>query len=166
MNFFDFYAMFLSVILVFLLGWLLPLSGKSFDVLKLRLDLFPNWFKFIALGWVLLTLALTIIVFYLDEKWEYFLVVNLNFSFFLLLFSKEKEEDEFSEQIRLKAFLYAFITYLTIIILFGAVYGSPSMSEISFVNSNIVLQIFLGVALLSALVYFYVSKYKFSKENK
>jgi len=78
----------------------------------------------------------------------------------MLVFSKEKYEDEFSEQIRIKAFIYAFIS---IVILFGAVNINREISEILFLNSNITLQIFLGISLLYALIYFYVSKYIFSK---
>ncbi len=165
MIFYNFYTIFLSIVMVFLLGWLLPLNGKTFDVLKLRLDLFPSWFKFISGGWILLTLILIVFIFDSNEKWEYFLMVNLNFSFFILFFSKEKDEDEFSEQIRMKAFIYAFISFISIVIMFGAFNGSTMISELSFISSTIVYQVFLGVAWISALVYFYISKYKFSKEN-
>jgi len=78
----------------------------------------------------------------------------------MLVFYKEKYEDEFLEQIRIKAFIYAFIS---IVILFGAVNINREISEILFLNSNITLQIFLGISLLYALIYFYVSKYIFSK---
>lgn len=163
MIFFDYYPIFLSIILIFSLGWLLPVNGKTLDVLKLRLDLFPNWVKFVSVGWILVTLLLVIFVFHSTKRWEYFLTVNLNFSFFLMFFSKEKNEDEFSEQLRMKAFVYAIISFISIVILFGAVNIKQEMSEILFLNSNITVQIFMGISLLSAIINFYVSKYKFSK---
>lgn len=164
MNFFDIYPLFLAVILVFLLGWLLPKSGKTYDVFKLRLDLFPNWFKIIGVAWFIATFFLVLLVLGFKDSGLYFLLVNANFSLFVILFSKEKREDELSEQVRLKAFVYAFISFIGAIIIYGAIKGSSFVTPAVFSGFKFVL-IFMGIALFVSLIYFYITVY-LSKNQK
>jgi hypothetical protein len=164
MNFFDIYPMALTVIFVFLLGWLLPKNGKTYDILKLRLDLFPHWFKWLAVNWLAATVVLILLFLHNIDSWDYFLLTNINFAFFILLFSKQKSEDEFSEYVRLKAFVYAFISFVGVVIIYGALHGSRLVAPVIFSEFIFVL-IFMGIALFLSLIYFYVSVYKFSNKS-
>lgn len=166
MNFFDIYPLFLAVILVFLLGWLLPKSGKTYDVFKLHLDLFPHWFKKMGVAWFIATFLIVLFVLDFKDSGLCFLLANANFSLFVILFSKEKQEDEFSEQVRLKAFVYAFISFVGVIILYGAIKESSLVIPEVFSSFAFVL-IFMGIALFVSLMYFYTTIYlsKNQKEN-
>lgn len=164
MYFFDIYPIILSVVLVFLLGWLIPKKGNGFDLLQVRLDLFPRWFKLASTIWALIAAVLVVFIFRATEGVEYFLVGNLNIALFLFYFSKEKNEDEYSEQLRLKAFFYSFISFVGVLIIVGALEGS-NLSVPSFLGEHIFVQLLLGVALISALSYFHFTLYKSSKEN-
>jgi len=166
MHFFDIFALILSILFVFLFGWLVPKTGKTHDIFKMQLDLFPVWFKFVSIIWILITVLLTIFVFRQVEKWAYFLVVNLNFASFIFFFSKDKVEDEYSEQLRLKAFYYAFISFAVFSIMYGAIKGSH-LEIPEFFGEYLFVQIFLGVALLTTIFYYYITKYKlFNKVGK
>ncbi|QGY45979.1 hypothetical protein GM418_20590 [Maribellus comscasis] len=156
MNFFDIFPFILAVIFMFLLGWLLPKTGKTYDVLKMHLDLFPHWFKWIGIVWFAVAFTVFLFVFHLNKSGLNFLVLNTNFSLFLFLFSREKREDEFSEQIRLKAFVYAFISFIGVIIIYGALQESRWCVPVIFNEFTFVL-VFLGIALISSLIYFYMS---------
>jgi hypothetical protein len=164
MKVFDIYPLILAVILVFLLGWLLPKSGKTYDVFKLHLDLFPNWFKWIGIIWFIVTFLVNLVVLHFEEPGLYFLLVNANFSLFVILFSKEKQEDEFSEQVRLKAFVYAFVSFAAVIIIYGAIQGSGLVTPTVFSEFTFVL-ILMGIAHFLSLIYFYITVY-LSKNQK
>ncbi len=164
MNFFDIYPLALAIIFVFLLGWLMPKSGKTYDVLTLHFDLFPRWFKWLGRCCLLVSVVVAVILFQKKLPWNYFLLSNVNFSMFILFFSKEKNEDEFSEQVRLKAFVYSFVSFVAVLIIYGALQGSNLVKPVIFGESVFVL-IFLGVALVTALVYFNITIYKFDKKS-
>ena len=165
MNFFDIFPILLAVVLVFLMGWLLPKAGTSYDVFRLKLQLFPNWLKYISAFWILSTLLLVFLLQFPGiESQIYFLTVNLNFAFFIFFFTKDKSEDEFSEQLRLKAFIYAFVLFVPVLLIFGALKGSSLILPAIFQEYTFV-QFYLGIALLTALVYFYISKYKSGKNE-
>lgn len=162
MNFFDIYPLLLGVIFVFLVGWLLPGAGGTYDLFRLKLQLYPFWFKYAAVAWFLAAVVLVIFVFSGAKPGD-FVAVNLNFALFVFLFSKEKYEDEFTEQLRLKSFVYAFILFVPFLILFGSLKAS-GLAVPKFFLQFIFVQFYLGIAMLSAVVYFYVTKYKSNKK--
>lgn len=164
MSFLDIYPIVLAVVFTFLIGWLLPKSGKSYDVFRLRLDLFPYWFKWLGAGLIVVSVCITLLLFRLEESRNHFLLANINFALFLILFSKERKEDEFSEQIRLKAFVYAFISFVAILIIYGALKGSKVFTSF-IMKDDVFVLIFLGIALVSALSYFYTTKYLSNKKE-
>jgi hypothetical protein len=164
MNFFDIYPLGLAVIFVFVLGWLLPKNGKTYDILKLRLELFPHWFKWLAGSWLVAIVVLTLLFLRDKDSWIYFLLTNIDFALFILLFSKQKSEDEFSEYVRLKAFVYAFVSFVGVVLIYGAMQGSRLVTPVIFSEFTFVL-IFMGIALLLSLIYFYVTAYASLKKK-
>ena len=162
MNFFVLYPLVLSVLMVFMVGWLLPRAGSTYDLFRLKLQLYPNWFKYLSIIWIVITIILSFFLSSSSGNNTEFVAVNVNFSLFVFFFSKEKDEDEFSEQLRLKAFIYSFISFVSFLILFGGFKGSQLSIPDIFLDF-IFVQIFLGIALLTSLVYFYITKYKVNK---
>jgi hypothetical protein len=142
--------------------YLVRKSSLTFDLYKLHLKLFPYWFKIIALVLILISIIITVFIFQTFEKWKDFLVVIINLSLFITIFSKVKNEDEYSEQIRFKSFTYSFVTFLALAGAFGA--GSLWRPDGSFVLNNFFLHVFVGSSMLVSLTYFYVTLYKMKKE--
>lgn len=89
------------------------------------------------------------------------LISNFNISLFIFFFSKQKEEDEFSEQIRFKAFIYSFVSFVA---LFGAL-GALNIMDSNSDWSNFIMHGYFGGGLLVATLYFYFTVYKLRKEN-
>jgi hypothetical protein len=110
----------------------------------------------------LISIIITVFIFQTFEKWKDFLVVIINLSLFITIFSKVKNEDEYSEQIRFKSFTYSFVTFLALAGAFGA--GSLWRPDGSFVLNNFFLHVFVGSSMLVSLTYFYVTLYKMKKE--
>lgn len=155
-----------SIIIFFvyfgLLIYIIPSSGLAFDLYERKFRLLPYWFKIVALIWFVLAVVLTLLFKDSIPKWEELLFSNLNFSLFVSFFSKQKYEDEFSEQIRFKAFTYSFIGFVAMIGALGAFYIADSDSS----NwSNFLVQGFMGGGLLVATLNFYFTLYKAKKEN-
>lgn len=154
------------IIIVFyivLFGYLFPKSGTTYDLFKLRLNLYPYWMKFVSIALILSCLIIIIVIDnFLDERVQTFITI-VNLSLFILVFSKEKFEDEFSEQIRFKSFTYAFLTFLA----FAGIFGAASIGNLNavYIQHNQYIQIMIGLSLLVSLTYFYYTKYKFHKEK-
>ena len=164
MNLLAAFRFVILVIYILLFGYLFPKSGTTYDLFKLRLNLYPYWTKFSSVFLIITSIILVIITHEYFEEWKSFLLTILNLSLFMLVFSKEKYEDEFSEQMRFKSFTYAFITFLV----FAGIYGAISIgrpNSVFFLN-YVYIQAMTGLFLLVSLTYFYYTKYKFIKENK
>lgn len=149
------------VLYVVLLALLFPKSGTTYDLFKLRLRLYPFWMKFVSLGVILIFIILILVFDVCSAEWESCLIAVINLNLFVLVFSKEKYEDEFSEQIRFKSFSYAFLTFLA----FAGVFGAASIGRIDsvYIQNNQFIQIMIGLSLLACLTYFYYTKYKFKR---
>jgi len=141
--------------------YLIRKSSLSFDLYNLQLKLFPYWFKIIAITLILVSIIISILIHQTFEKWEDFLVVCINLSLFISIFSKVKNEDEFSEQIRFKSFTYSFVTFLSLAGAFGAM--SLWRPDGSFVLNNFLIHVLIGSSMLVSLTYFYVTLYKVKK---
>lgn len=147
---------------IFLCMRLIKPADRSWDVLELRLNLVPYYFKFIGLALILTAIA--IYVWFSKEKGidraEEAFLYHLNLGFLLLVFSREKNEDELFNQIRLKAIVAGFIGSL---FLYGFIIPSVLMIEerhhewlFSFGT------IFIYIDLLY-LIYFYSTKFRMRK---
>lgn len=144
--------------------YLLPKSGATYNLFKIKLNLFPHWVKMISFVLVLISFALAVYMYHKVDYWNYIFILNLNFSLFLMLFSRVKEEDELTEFLRFRALTFAFITLL---VLTGA-YGFLSVGRYMniFGLNYLYIQGFTGLALFVAVVYFHFTKYKSAKEKE
>lgn len=144
-----------------LFGYLFPKSGTTYDLFRLRLDLYPHWMRYFSVILLLAFLVLTIVIDELTREWKAILVASINLCLFLFVFSKEKHEDEFSEHIRFKSFTYAFLSFLP----FAGAFGIASIGNIDkvYIANPLFIQIMIGVSLVFSLVYFYYTKYRLLK---
>lgn len=153
------------VFLLFIGGvmYVIPKSGFEFDLYRIKLRLYPNKFKLIAIGWIIISILLAIFFRNTNHRSGEYLLSSINLSLFIFVFSKQKSEDEFSEQVRFKAVSYSFITFVAMVGAFGVISIGGAESNKGF--DNLLLQILMGSALLMAAFYFYVTIYKVRKEN-
>lgn len=136
----------------------------QYDIYQIRFRLLPYWFKVISVSWIIVSLVLILLFRELLDNWEELLLINVNLALFVFLFSRQKVEDEFSEQIRLKSFTYSFVSFVA---LFGAFYAiGIGNSDKDNLLDSLYMPLLLGLALLISILYFYVTIYKLRKENK
>lgn len=147
---------------IFLCARLIKQANKSWDVLELRLNLVPHYFKFIGLAVIIV--AIVIYVWLLKEEGIYraeeTFLFHLNFGFLLLVFSREKHEDELFNQIRFKAIVASFIG---ILLCYGTIIPSVSiMQEMhhEWIHSFGAILVLFN---LGYLIYFYSTKLKMRK---
>lgn len=139
--------------------FILPSSHLSFDLYERRFRLFPHWFSFVAIAWLIVSVVLGLILTEINRN--EFIIANLNFSLFLSFFSKQKFEDEFSDVIRFKAFTYSFVSVVAMI---GAFSFQVHILDGKW-TTYFLIQFFLGTGFLIATLYFYLTLYKLRKEN-
>lgn len=155
------YGIVVLIIYLGLLIYILPAEGMTFDLYERKFRLLPYWFKIIAICWLIISLVLILVFQGSIAKWGELLLSNFNISLFIFFFSKQKNEDEFSEQIRFKAFTYSFVTLVGMIVAIGAI----TMTDEESIWSNFLVQGYFGGGLLIATLYFYFTVYKLRKEN-
>lgn len=142
---------------LFLILFIIPKSAFEFDLVKIRFRLLPGWFRYLS-G---LIVGTSVIIFYLvypNEQAAEFLTAGINLALFIWLFSRQNNEDEFSEQLRLKSFTYSFVSFVALLGAFSAL--EINATESGFILNNFLLNVLLGASLLMALVYFYVTLFK------
>lgn len=116
---------------------------------------------FISLGWLVFALVAWFLMKEDQPNRDAYLVSAINLSLFVFLFSKQKHEDEFSAQIRFKSLAYSFVYFLAMVGAFGAldIYDNNGSKMLNPLN----LQILIGAAMFSTLLYFYITVYKIRK---
>ncbi len=156
------YSIIVFCIYIGLLAYIIPSSALSFDLYERKFRLLPNWFKAVAL--IFTTVALLAILIFRNaiENMNEMIISVFNLALFLIFFSKEKTEDEFSEQVRFKAFAYSFVGFVAMCCALGASRINDSGNRDW---SNFIIQAFMGGGLLIATLYFYFTLYKLRKEN-
>lgn len=148
---------------LFLILFIIPKSAFEFDLVKIRFRLLPGWFRYLS-G---LIVGTSVIVFYLvypKEQAAEFLTAGINLALFILLFSRQKYEDEFSEQVRIKSFTYSFVSFIALLGAFSAL--GMNGTESGFLLNNFLLNVLVGASLVMALLYFYVTLYKTKQGEK
>ncbi|WP_319501218.1 hypothetical protein [uncultured Draconibacterium sp.] len=156
------YSFIILGIYIALLYYIIPSSSLSFDLYNRKFRLLPNWFKYVAL---IFTIVALIVIFAFKDSIDNqrdVVVSVFNLTLFMVFFSKQKTEDEFSEEVRFKAFAYSFVSFVALIFALGAmrVAGSDDSDW-----SNFIIQAFMGGGLLIATLYFYFTLYKLRKEK-
>jgi peptidoglycan/LPS O-acetylase OafA/YrhL len=158
MGWFSF-AIFFSYL--FLIMFIIPKSVFEFDLVKIRFRLLPNRFRILSV----LIFVVTIITFIAingKEQTADFLIAGIDLALFILLFSKQKNEDEFSEQVRIKSFTYSFVSFVGLLGAFSAL--EINTTESNFTLDSFLLNVLVGASLLMALIYFNVTLYKTKKK--
>lgn len=153
----NYFKFFILILYLFLFGYLFPKSGTTYDLFKLRLDLFPYWMKYVSLVLFIVFLLLVLAIDEFALEWKAILISSANLCLFLLVFSKEKYEDEFSEQLRFKSFTYAFLSFLMFVAAFGVI--SIGNLDSVYVPNSLFIQMLIGVSLAFSLIYFYYTKH-------
>jgi hypothetical protein len=154
---FSFIVFFVYIVLVI---YILP-KRMEFDLYKLEFRLFPHWFKIFALAYIVLSAIIALLFSSSIEKSDEYLISSINLSLFVILFSKQKHEDEFSEQIRFKSFTYSFVVFLALAGAFGAI--SINQNETRSILSNFNLHLLVGLSMFMSLLYFYITLFKSRK---
>ncbi len=140
-----------------LIVYIIPKRGLEFDLFQVKFSLLPHWFKIVSVVWIVVSLIVAILFSSLLEKSDEYLVSALNLSLFILIFSKQKNEDGFSEQIRFKSFTYSFVSFIALTGAFGAI--SINRNESGFILNNLYLHLLVGASMLMSLLYFYITIY-------
>ncbi len=147
---------------IFLCTRLIKPARKSWDVLELRLNLIPYYFKFIGLALILIAVA--VYVWISKEtgvvKAEETLLYHLNLGFLLLIFSSEKNEDELFNQIRMKAIVASFIGSLFLYGMFTLAVLMIEKPHHEWLGSFGAILIFFNIGYL---IYFYSTKLRMRK---
>lgn len=153
--------LFVAMYMAFGLRLIRP-NPQSWDVLKIRLNLLPYYFKFVAVIMILAVALLYIFVIKESEipRAEEMLLFHLSFSLLLLVFSKDKSEDELIEHIRLRAILASIIA---IIIAFGMSYPMLFFMDEVFNEWIFNFGSIMSLFSLFYLIYFNYTKFRMRK---
>lgn len=153
----EIYGIIMMMAYFTIMCFVLPSGRVNTDILKVRLRLLPFGFKFIGLAWLIFVLCYSFI-----NNWVYFsqnnfLFIGMNLGLLLLVVSRDRKEDEFSNHLRLRSmYLSALILFfLAGVFVTGSVWNTNSFPK----NSIIYLVLLLNVSLLVYLTYYYLSKY-------
>ncbi len=142
---------------------ILPTGKSKMDVFERHPLLLPFWWKFIGIGWILFVFGYSIFQRNFNPGTNTFLLSGMYFGLIQIAFSKEKQEDEFAEQIRVKAM------YLTVISLFllAGIYSAYEIIEPNSFSANsfIWFMMLLNASLIVYLGYFYFTKYRTLKKD-
>ena len=134
---------------------LFPAGKRTFDVFKLNPVLLPYWWKFVGIGWLLFVFIYSIARGNFNPSTNTFMLSGMYFGLLQIAFSKEKNEDEFAVQIRIKAMYVSIISlfFLTGIYSSFEVIEPNSFSEKSFIW----FMMLFNATLIVYLSYFYVT---------
>lgn len=157
----EFWAITMLLTYIAIMGFVLPGATVGTDIFKVKIRLLPYWFKFVSFVWFFAVLCYSIqyvAVRFLENN---FLVTGINLALLLIAVSRDKKEDEFSNQIRLRSM------YLSAILLFYLTGFSMSLLILSpnltpGLKPSIIMMILNG-ALLVYLTNYYLSKYFFNR---
>ncbi len=140
-----------------------PAGKRTFDVFKLNPHLLPYWWKFVGMGWLVFVFIYSTVKENFDFNSNSFLQVGTYFGLLQIAFSKEKNEDEFAAQIRIKAMYISIISLFFLVGVFSSfeITNPDSFSK----NSFYFFMMLFNATLVVYLSYFYFTKYGF-KKNK
>lgn len=140
-----------------------PAGRRTFDVFRLNPNLLPWWWKFVGVGWLIFVTGYSILEGNFGLSTNKFLLVGVYFGLLQIAFSKEKNEDEFAVQIRVKAMYVSLISLFFLVGIFSSfeITNPDSFSK----NVFLTFMMLFNATLVVYLSYFYFTKYGF-KKNK
>lgn len=141
----------------------LPSVTVRTDIFKTHIRLLPYWVKYISWGWLILVVGFSwlysgIVILPLGKPFvSEFVAIGINLGLLLMAVSRDKNEDEFSNQVRLRSM------YLSTILMFliSGVFMSLSLLGKS-LSSLVGMWFFVMILNGALLVYhtnYYLSKY-------
>jgi len=153
-----------ALVIAYFIIWLrfFPLGKRTFDVFKLNPFLLPFWWKFVGIAWLLfVVLYSSIIQGDFNPSTNNFLLAGLYFGLLNIAFSKEKNEDEFAQQTRMKAMYISIISLFFLVGIFSSfeITDPGSFSR----NAFVWVMMLFNATLIVYLGYFYLTKYGFKK---
>jgi hypothetical protein len=141
----------------------LPSVTVRADIFKTHIKLLPYWVKFMSLGWMVSVIC---------YSWFYngtvvsppgkpfiseFVAIGINLGLLLMAVCRDRKEDEFSDQIRLRSM---YLSAILLFLFFGVFISGSLLSSKSTSESGIWFSVMiLNGALLVYLTNFYLSKY-------
>ena len=151
------------LVVAYFIIWLrfFPMGRRTFDVFKLNPFLLPFWWKFVGITWLLFVIVYSIIQGNFDPSNNNFLLAGFYFGLLIISFSKEKNEDEFAQQTRMKSMYISIISLFFLIGIFSSfeITNPGSFSKSAFVW----IMMLFNATLIVYLAYFYLTKYGFKK---
>lgn len=147
----------LIVVYFIILFRFFPAGRRTLDVFKLNPHLLPYWWKFVGIGCLVAVFAYSIYQGNFDPLRNPLLLSGMYFSLLQIAFSKEKSEDEFDAQIRLKAMYVALISLFFLV----GVYSSFELTNPNSFSANafVWFMMLFNATLIVYLSYFYFTKY-------
>ena len=156
-------ALLLCTAYIVFIWYLFPSGRNSLDVFKLNPVLLPYWWKFIGLGCIASVFVYSIVEGDFNPSTNRFLLSGMYFGLLQIAFSKEKNEDEFALQIRIKAM---YITIISIFFVVGMISSFSVIAPDAVQNDSFFfMMLMFNSVLIVYLTYFYWTKYGF-KKNK
>lgn len=140
---------------------LFPAGKGSLDVFKRNPVLLPYWWKFVGIGWLLFVFAYSIYERNFNPSTNTFLLSGMYFGLVQIAFSKEKNEDEFAAQIRMKAIYLSMVSMFLLVGIYSSyeIIEPNSFSDKSFIW----FMMLFNAVLMVYLIYFYFTKYGLRK---
>ena len=152
-----------ALIIAYFIIWLrfFPLGRRTFDVFKLNPFLLPFWWKFVGIAWLVFVILYSVIQGNFNPGTNNFLLSGFYFGLLNIAFSKEKNEDEFAQQTRMKAMYISIISLFFLVGIFSSfeITNPGSFSK----NAFVLMMNLFNATLIVYLAYFYLTKYGFKK---
>ena len=145
-----------------------PFTVRS-DIFKPHIRLMPYWFKYVSFLWLCFIILFSFIVNSQTEAVQIesllftnnFLSMGINLSLLVIATSKDKIEDEYSNQIRLRSmYLSAIWLFIFSGVFISVVRGSTNSTRATALDFWLIV---LNGTLLVYLTNYYLSKYYFNK---
>lgn len=128
---------------------------------KLNPHLLPYWWKFVGIGWLIFISVYSIAEGNFNPSTNTFLLSGMYFGLLQIAFSKEKNEDEYAVQIRIKAM---YVSIISLFFLVGVFSSFEIISPDSFSKDSFrFFMMMFDATLIVYLSYFYYTKYGYRK---
>ena len=151
-----------------LMVFVLPSVTVGTDIFKVHIRLLPYWVKFISLGWLVSVVCYSYLFNNAMEVTPMgghfigkFLATGINLGLMLMAVSRDKKEDEYSNQIRLRSmYLSAILLFLLSGVFISCLMGSSNSTSEAGIMFFVMI---LNGVLLVYLTNYYLSKYFFNR---
>ncbi|WP_319511929.1 hypothetical protein [uncultured Draconibacterium sp.] len=141
-----------AALFILVAGWIFKDKSESY-VFK-TLNLLPRWMKYVGLIWVILSVILSIIFDFMFDVNNILGIQSANIGLLVICFSKDRVEDEMTNNLRLKSFYKSAILGFAFMMIMDFV--ELLLGGESFMSSYVLVAIILSMYLFT----FYAIKSK------